>query len=179
MVPSHAQFAQLASELRGMLAVTRGISRWLPPEYPVASTGVLSVLARHGDIRASRLAELLDIDMSVTSRHVAHLAERGCIDRLPDPHDGRSRLLRITPLGQQVLRTASDRVAEALADHLRDWPDEDIAQFCRLLARLHADFGDCRPRSRPVPADPADTPGIAAPGNEHASVPRTYADGRG
>ncbi|WP_443078321.1 MarR family transcriptional regulator, partial [Streptomyces sp. SP17KL33] len=39
---------------------------------------------RHGEMRMSKLAELLSVDMSVTSRHVAHVAERGWIERLPD-----------------------------------------------------------------------------------------------
>lgn len=142
------QFAELAGQLRAIPVVARELSRACPPQCPPASLGVLSVISRHGELRMSRLAELLEVDMSVTSRHVAHLAERGWIDRLPDPHDKRSRLLRLTPGGADMLRAAQDRVAEALAHHLRDWPDEDVTEFSRLLDRLRRDFAaDCRPRT--------------------------------
>jgi len=139
------QFAELASRLRNTLAVVREMARALPPDCQPASVGVLSVVNRHGDMRISALAELLDIDMSVTSRHVAHLADRGWIERAPDPLDGRSRLLRLTPQGELALRTAQDHVAGALADRLSDWPDEDVERFTGLLAQLRTDF--CGPRA--------------------------------
>lgn len=142
------QFAELASQLRSIPVATRELSRACPPQCPPSSLGVLSMISRLGELRMSRLAELLDVDLSVTSRHVAHLAELGWIDRLPDPYDKRSRLLRLTPGGAEMLRAAQARVAEALAHRLRDWPDEDVAEFSRLLDRLRGDFAaDCRPRT--------------------------------
>ncbi|MDX3097611.1 MarR family transcriptional regulator [Streptomyces sp. ME01-24h] len=142
------QFAELADRLRAVPVVARELSRVCPPQCPPSSLGVLSVISRHGELRMGRLAELLEVDMSVTSRHVAQLAERGWIDRLPDPHDRRSRLLRLTPGGADMLRAAQDRVAEALAHHMRDWPDEDVTEFSRLLEQLHRDFAaGCRPRT--------------------------------
>jgi DNA-binding MarR family transcriptional regulator len=101
-------------------------------------------------MRMSRLAELLAIDMSVTSRHVAHLTERGWIDRQPDPLDKRSRLLRLTSRGEQLLREISERYVVALAAALRDWSDEDVGQLSNLLARLRDSFGDCRSPRTPA-----------------------------
>jgi len=136
----HKQFAELATQLRATISVMRGMARRLPPDCQVASVGVLSVISRHGEMRIGRLTELLDIDMSVTSRHVAHLADRGWIERAPDPLDKRSRLLRLTTRGDAVLRTAQDHVAGVLADRLGGWPDEDVERFTELLARLRTDF---------------------------------------
>ncbi|AEW95335.1 MULTISPECIES: MarR family winged helix-turn-helix transcriptional regulator [Streptomycetaceae] len=141
------QCAELVRHFSGLSAVSRGLGRALPPECPPASVAVLTLLARYGEMRTGRLSERLGVDMSVTSRHVAYLADRGWIDRHPDPQDKRSRLLRLTPLGEQALREASDRIAEALADFLRDWTDEDVSQLATLMARLRASFGDCRPRA--------------------------------
>ncbi len=69
---------------------------------------MLTLLDRYGETRMSRLGELLAIDMSVTSRHVAHIAERGWIEREPDPQDKRSRLLRLTPSGRQLIAEPPD-----------------------------------------------------------------------
>lgn len=160
MAATLSQFAELADNLRGVFAVAREVKRVLPPEYPPSSVAVLSAVSRHGDLRMSRLAELLDVDMSVASRHVAHLADRGWIDRLRDPQDKRSRLLRITPQGAEVLRTCSERVAGLLAHQMRDWSEEDVTRFSGLLARLRTDcIGDCRARAHPdIPTyEPADT----------------------
>lgn len=92
-----SHFEELARRLGGVEAVRRGLSRALPPDCQPASATVLALLHHHGEMRMSRLAELLDIDMSVTSRHVAHAVGRGWIDRAPDPLDKRSRLLSLSP----------------------------------------------------------------------------------
>lgn len=136
--------AELARQLRVVIGVGREVGRALPAETPPATVAVLTVLGRYGEMRMSRLAEYLDIDMSVVSRHVAHLAERGWIDRTPDALDKRSRLLRLNALGEKVLAASSDRAAEVLADRLRDWSDDDVDLLSGLLDRLRLSFGDCR-----------------------------------
>jgi DNA-binding MarR family transcriptional regulator len=161
------QCEELAHQLRGTFAVSREIGRRMPPQTPLAAVAVLSTLDRHGELRISALTELLAVDLSVTSRHVAYCVDRGWIERAPDPLDGRSRLLRLTPGGGAVLRASSQRAAEVLAEHLADWPDDDVAQLSALLARLRGSFGDCRPRTHA--AHPG-TRGSAAPGP--ADTPR-------
>ncbi|MHC0432800.1 MarR family winged helix-turn-helix transcriptional regulator [Streptomyces sp. O3] len=138
------QYEELARQLSAIGAVKRELARVLPADCPPAAAAVLVVLDKHGEMRIGRLAELLAIDMSVTSRHVAHVAERGWIDRSPAPDDRRSRILRLTPAGRELLAALSDHYSHTLADHLRNWSDDDVRQLSSLLARLRADFGDCR-----------------------------------
>lgn len=154
-----ARFAELTRQLSAFGAVKRDLGRVLPHDCPPGSTAVLALLGQHGEMRMSRLAELLAVDMSVTSRHVAHLAERGLIDRSPDPADKRSRLLHLTPAGEAKLQEIFLSTTRLLSDRLRDWSDHDIDELIRLLARLRAGFGDCRsPRPphaiQPIPVHP-------------------------
>ncbi|MEU8354064.1 MarR family transcriptional regulator, partial [Streptomyces sp. NPDC048845] len=102
-----SQYEELARQLRGVGAVKRDLARSLPQECSSGSAAVLALLHHHGQMRMSRLAELLTIDMSVTSRHVAHAADRGWLERQPDPLDKRSRLLSISPAGSELLREIS------------------------------------------------------------------------
>ncbi|MEV0554417.1 MarR family transcriptional regulator [Streptomyces sp. NPDC050597] len=156
------QYEELARQLSAIGAVKRGLGRVLPHECPAGSAAVLTLLDRHGEMRMSRLAELLAIDMSVTSRHVAHVAERGWIDRSPDPADKRSRILRLTPAGQDMLAELSERYMNALVHYLADWSDDEVDQLNTLLGRLRTSFGDCRPVSA-AQAAPAAPPTSAAP----------------
>lgn len=142
------QYEELGRQLSAIGAVKRELSRTLPAECPAGSAAVLLLLDKYGDMRMSRLAELLAVDMSVTSRHVAHVADRGWIDRSPDPDDRRSRILRINPAGSDVLQELSSRYTDALAHYLQDWTDDDVLQLSTLLARLRSSFGECR-QSRP------------------------------
>ncbi|MCE3032266.1 MULTISPECIES: MarR family winged helix-turn-helix transcriptional regulator [Streptomyces] len=146
----HAQFDELARQLSAVGAVKRDLVRVLPPECPGGSAAVLTLLGRHGDMRMSKLAELLAVDLSVTSRHVAHVAARGWIERHPDPADKRSRILRLTPAGQAQLDELSRRTSQLLAERLGDWTDDEVGQLIRLMTRLRSSFGDCRsPAARP------------------------------
>ncbi len=142
------QYEELARRLSAIGAIKRGLGRMLPHDCPGGSAGVLLVLGREGEMRMSRLAELLAIDMSVTSRHVAHVADRGWIDRSPDPADKRSRILRLTSAGREKLAELNEGAVEALAQYLADWSDEEVDQLNALLARLRESFGDCRAAPR-------------------------------
>jgi DNA-binding MarR family transcriptional regulator len=142
-------YRELARQLRAVNVVNRELARSLPQDCPPASVGLLTLLYKYGEMRMSRLTELLGIDMSVTSRHVAHAADRGWIERKPDPDDGRSRLLHLTAHGEQQLHELSDLATASLSEHLADWPEEDVVCLTDLLGRLRGSY------ARPGPADPA------------------------
>ncbi|WP_267246282.1 MarR family winged helix-turn-helix transcriptional regulator [Streptomyces sp. PR69] len=144
MAAQPEQYAELARQLSAIGAVKRGIARMLPVECPSGSAAVLTLLDRHGEMRMSRLAELMAVDMSVTSRHVAHVEERGWIERLPAPGDRRSRLLLLTPAGRDTLDDLARRTADMFARTLDDWSGDEIGQLIAMLARLRESFGDCR-----------------------------------
>lgn len=145
-----AHYEELTRQLSAVGAVRRQLDRSLPGGCSSGTAVVLALLDRDGDLRIGRLAELLAVDMSVTSRHVAHLAERGWIDRSPDPADRRSRILRLTPEGRDQLAELSDRAAELLALRLSEWSDEDIDRLTSLLSRLRASFDDVPTRTPAV-----------------------------
>ncbi|MCX5558904.1 MarR family winged helix-turn-helix transcriptional regulator [Streptomyces sp. NBC_00038] len=149
-----AQYEELARQLTAIGAVKRDMGRILPPDCPGGSAAVLTLLGRYGEMRMSRLAELLSVDMSVTSRHVAHVADRGWIERSPDPADKRSRILRLTAAGHEQLDELSRRTSRLLADRLSDWSDDEVGQLTRLMTRLRESFGDCRTAAPHRPPHP-------------------------
>ncbi|MEU6661746.1 MarR family transcriptional regulator [Streptomyces sp. NPDC046821] len=150
-----SQYAELARQLSAFGAVKRDLQRSLPHDCPAGSAAVLMLLGRYGEMRMSRLAELLAVDMSVTSRHVAHVADRGWIDRSPDPADKRSRILTLTDEGMRQNELLAERSAELLAYRLSNWTDDEIGQLISMMSRLRDSFGDCRysPRHAQVLAD--------------------------
>ncbi|WP_399895792.1 MarR family winged helix-turn-helix transcriptional regulator [Streptomyces sp. BBFR51] len=138
------QYEELVRQFSAFGAVKREMGRILPPDCPGGSAAVLTLVGRHGDIRMSKLAELLAVDMSVTSRHVTHAADRGWIERSPDPADKRSRIVCLTPEGRKRLDELSERTTQLLAHRLSDWSDDEVGQLTRLMARLRASFDDSR-----------------------------------
>ncbi|MEU6373990.1 MarR family transcriptional regulator [Streptomyces sp. NPDC046909] len=159
-----AQYEELMRQFSAFGAVKREMGRILPSDCPSGSAAVLTLLARHGDMRMSKLSELLAVDMSVTSRHAAHLAERGWIDRSPDPADKRSRILHLTAAGQEVVDRMYRLTCRMLAERLSDWSDDEVAQLSGLMARLRASFDDCRAGTHAAAHSPVHTPAPAAAG---------------
>src|SRR4051794_18847566 len=100
---TQSRYVEVARHITALGAVKRALTRTLPAECPAGPAAVLSVLSTRGEMRMSRISELMAVDVSVTSRHVAHAAQRGWLERLPDPADGRSRLLRLTPAGHDMI----------------------------------------------------------------------------
>ncbi|MEU3101210.1 MarR family winged helix-turn-helix transcriptional regulator [Streptomyces griseoflavus] len=152
-----AQYEELVRQFSAFGAVKREMNRIMPADCPSGSASVLTLLGRYGDLRMSRVAELLSVDLSVTSRHVAHLAERGWIERSPDPADKRSRILRLTPAGRIRLDELFRRTTRLLAERLGDWSDEEVGHLAQLMARLRDSFGECRSVPRPAPPPPEQT----------------------
>ncbi|MBT2369501.1 winged helix-turn-helix transcriptional regulator [Streptomyces sp. ISL-10] len=147
-----SRYEELARQISAMGAVKRSLARVLPVECPSGSAAVLSLVGRYGEMRMSRLAELLAVDMSVTSRHVAHVVERGWLERSPDPDDRRSRILRLTPAGADLLVDLGRRTTDMFAHYLKDWSDDDVGQLNAMLARLRDSVGDCRAHAPRTPA---------------------------
>ncbi|MGW0121283.1 MarR family winged helix-turn-helix transcriptional regulator [Streptomyces sp. NPDC003327] len=138
------RYENLARQVSAIGAVKRGLARVLPVDCQGGSAAVLALLHHHGDMRTSRLAEFMAVDMSVCSRHVAHTVDRGWVERLPDPADRRSRILHLTDGGRTMLAELDRRVSETFARNLAEWSDEDVALLTDMLARLRDSFGDCR-----------------------------------
>ncbi|WP_338698223.1 MarR family transcriptional regulator [Streptomyces sp. Q6] len=145
-------YDDLARQLSAFGAVKRDMARILPHDCPAGSAAVLTLLKRYGDMRMGKLAELLAVDMSVASRHVAHVADRGWIERNADPSDKRSRILTLTDEGHRQLELLNQLTTQLLADRLSDWSDDEVNQLIALMTRLRDSFGDCRATATRTPA---------------------------
>lgn len=97
---------------------------------------VLVRLDADGCTRSRELADAEGLDPSTVSRRVASLAERGLLEREPDPSDGRAQILHLTDAGRQALATERERRVHLVTDALADWDAGDRAELARLLARL-------------------------------------------
>ncbi|MEW1548215.1 MarR family winged helix-turn-helix transcriptional regulator [Streptomyces tsukubensis] len=154
-------YAELARQLNSIGALRRGLLRALPADCPSGPAATLSLLHRHGEMRMSRLCELLAVDMSVTSRHVAHAVDGGWVERAPDPGDRRSRLLRLTPAGTAKLGELHERSAVLLSRQLAEWSDGEIGDLIGMLDRLRCSF-TAEPREPRDPREPQERTGPPA-----------------
>ena len=97
---------------------------------------VLQLIGGDG-LPISRIAEELGISPQAASRTAGTLGSFGYVERVPNPADGRSRLLVLTPRGRQLVETGSGTIAQRQADY------GDLVGRARV-AQLVRDVGDLR-----------------------------------
>ncbi len=118
-------------------ASARRRSRETVPGVSGGYAGIfLATLSRLGVARLSELAEALQVDNSVASRHVAALIEAGHVERAADPSDGRAQQLRLTEAGRAATRTMRDVQTEWLREALQGWDDERALLVTEALTEL-------------------------------------------
>ncbi len=141
--------AEAAARLR--MAIVR-TSRRLRQESAAAAgqltptaAAALATVERHGPLTPSELAEIERVKRPTATRTLRVLDEAGLVERAPDPEDGRSALVSVTPAGRERLRRLRRRKNAYLARRMRDLPGEDVETLERAAAILERILADERP----------------------------------
>jgi DNA-binding MarR family transcriptional regulator len=94
-----------------------GLSRALKEhQLTVAELAALHLIDRHGELRISNVASLLDITLPAASRVVAVLVDQDLVIRGEDPTDRRARVLKLSDTGRDLIDvTSRERVKTAVA----------------------------------------------------------------
>lgn len=100
--------------------------------------GIMCKLADEGPQRLGALANAFGLDPSTITRQVQALEETGLAARKSDPSDRRASILDLSPTGRDVLDQTRDHRRARLQKALSDWPDNDLADFARLLKEFNA-----------------------------------------
>lgn len=82
------------------------------------------------------LLEFLLVSRQNLSPVLDRLEERGWIERVKDPADGRSRRIGLTPVGQQIWAQMLASIEDFYVEALGDFTVEDQVMLYRLLDRL-------------------------------------------
>lgn len=86
---------------------------------------VLSTIEANNPLRMTDLAQAERVSKSSMTRIVGKLSDMGLVEPLPDPSDGRSTLVGVTPKGKEVLATASARTDAYLTEQLTTLSDAE------------------------------------------------------
>jgi DNA-binding MarR family transcriptional regulator len=124
----------------------------LPPEdYPLYVH-----VGRAGPLTPTELARALGMPLSTLLFRIRRLEQRRHVERVPNPDDGRSYLLRLTPTGERLLAWARPLFrARALAVEAR-LGDDRVASLRNALTELgnaiERELSDAMPESPTPPA---------------------------
>jgi DNA-binding MarR family transcriptional regulator len=88
------------------------------------------------EVTVGLIAEKIQVDPSRASRLVSELVEMGYLRRVASQSDSRRICLELTDKGEAFSAQFHERKWKLLAEGMREWPDEDIVNFARLLDRF-------------------------------------------
>jgi DNA-binding MarR family transcriptional regulator len=91
---------------------------------------------RPAGLRATELAAHSRITKQSMGYLVDYLQARGYVERVPDPADGRAKVVRLTPRGWAMVRTIRDAVREVEADWAERVGPARIEQLRAILRDL-------------------------------------------
>jgi DNA-binding MarR family transcriptional regulator len=98
----------------------------------------LSLLSSRGSIRAGDIAEAMGITPASTSRLVESLIEGQWATSVPDPADGRARLVELTAHGREVFDTLKAEVTSDLSTDIAALDPEQQEAIANALPALLA-----------------------------------------
>ncbi len=84
-------------------------------------------------IDATRLSEIIDFDRATIGGVVDRLERKGLIQRVVNPQDKRSKVMRATPAGKALLDVSLPRVQRVQERILAPLSPEDRETFLRLI----------------------------------------------
>jgi len=108
--------------------------------------GALSALHSNPDVDQATLAGLIAHDRVTMGAVLDRLQNKGLIERKVSPKDRRARILSLTPLGQEVLKTTTPIVWALQDEILTGLSAEEKAELLRLM-RKAAEAGNARSRA--------------------------------
>jgi DNA-binding MarR family transcriptional regulator len=115
-----------------------------PPHMPV-----LEYIDRERGSRVTYLAEHANVTPQAMGEVVGHLERHGYVERVPDPTDGRAKLVRLTARGHDLYALAVRLVTDLETEWAGRLGERKLRQLKRLLAELWdsiaADAADGRP----------------------------------
>ncbi len=100
------------------------------------SHAVVFQLLRAEGSRVTDLAERAQLSKQYVGRLVAELEALGYLERVPDPTDGRAKLVRLAERGHAITRVAEAAIADIEADWARRLGEARYTQLRRRLIDL-------------------------------------------
>lgn len=122
------------------------LERGLPDGLKVSQFIVLNHLVRlDGEWSPARLANAFQVTKGAMTNTLQRLEKRGFVQVLPDPNDGRGKLVSITKTGREMRLRCVESVGPVLADLSREISDKELASALPVLEKIRKYLDNHRP----------------------------------
>ena len=108
--------------------------------YSLTDARIIYELAHRDSVTATDLGRELGLDAGYLSRIVSRLEQQGLLDRLPSESDGRQRLLRLTPAGEQAFALLDQRARDEVGEMLHNLSEEEQQRLLTSIQTIESVF---------------------------------------
>lgn len=143
-VTSDARADALLSVENEMVRVLRAVRRSLlenaqrfSPEIQPSGYSVLRFVVANHPTPPGEIIAGVGMDKSAVSRQLRILKDLGFLTSVPDPDDRRASLFAPTEETLRRMDAIRREMQAGYAERLRDWSEDDLAQFARLLGAFN------------------------------------------
>jgi DNA-binding MarR family transcriptional regulator len=98
---------------------------------------VFGNIDENGGSRLTELADRSGLTKQSVGEAVADLEQRGFVERVPDPADGRAKIIQLTAHGREALNASQEIFADIDRRFADEVGDERYAEFRQTLLELH------------------------------------------
>ncbi|MBU0991618.1 MAG: MarR family transcriptional regulator [Proteobacteria bacterium] len=97
---------------------------------------LLYLLRRRSFATMSEIAAEMNIHISTASRAIDRLEKREFVSRKKDPHDKRTTLVCLEPVGERMVRDSEDDSFDIINENLKDLQPEDIEAIVKTAMNM-------------------------------------------
>jgi DNA-binding MarR family transcriptional regulator/N-acetylglutamate synthase-like GNAT family acetyltransferase len=108
--------------------------------YSLTEARIIYELAHRDVVTAADLCRELGLDAGYLSRMVSRLEQQGLLDKIPSESDGRQRLLRLTPAGEQAFALLDQRARDEVAEMLHNLSEEEQQRLLMSMQSIESFF---------------------------------------
>ena len=111
--------------------------------YPAWGTNIFHYL-REGGLRLTELADRTHTTKQALLYTINQLEAAGYVERVPDPTDGRAKIIRLTERGWEVRRVGDEIIASIEHECVQQLGEEKMRQFNELMKDVSSVFEENR-----------------------------------
>ncbi|HEY7358390.1 MAG TPA: bifunctional helix-turn-helix transcriptional regulator/GNAT family N-acetyltransferase [Ktedonobacterales bacterium] len=104
--------------------------------YPLTEARLIFELAQRQGLTAADLGRELGLDAGYLSRLLARLEQQGLLEKTRSETDGRQRLLRLTPQGEQAFALLDQRSRDEITEMLNDLSEDDQQRLLKAMETI-------------------------------------------
>ncbi|GKV68914.1 putative HTH-type transcriptional regulator YsmB [Sporosarcina sp. NCCP-2716] len=132
----------MEKDLRYVAAIIKQQGRKILSNYTITPPQFIALqwLFEHGDMTIGDLSNKMYLAFSTTTDLVDRMEKNELVKRVRDEKDRRVVRIHLLKEGERVIQEVIDKRRNYLEDVVRDFSEDELSTFTKLLAKLHIEM---------------------------------------